>query len=93
MDFFCANCKSYDDYVSSSYGNRVKRNSSRFKCTANHTDLSFLTDRLIDDYETPSCGSKSMDSSSNSNVSCRDGHSSVLDDSSIEDDDVDVFLN
>jgi SMC interacting uncharacterized protein involved in chromosome segregation len=34
-----------------------------------------------------------MDSSSNSNVSCHDGHSSVLDDSSIEDDDVDVCLN
>jgi len=31
-----------------------------------------------------------MDSSSNSNVSCRDGHSSVLDESY---DDVDVFLN
>ena len=34
-----------------------------------------------------------MDSSSNSNVSCHDSHSSVLDESSIEDDDVDVFLN
>jgi hypothetical protein len=89
MDFFCANCKSYNSYVPSGYGNQVKRNSSRFKCAANHTDFSFPTDWLMDDYETPSCGSKSMDSSSNSNVSCHDSHSSMLDESY----DVDVFLN
>ena len=84
---FYASFKSYDDCVSSGYGTRVKRNSTSFKCTVNHTNFSFPTDWLIDDYLTTSCGDKSIDSSCNSNVSCSYSHSSLVDESSIADDD------
>jgi hypothetical protein len=85
-DFFCALCKSYDDYVSSGYGRRVNRDSHRFKCTANHTDFFFPTDRLIDD-NISSCSShgKSIASSVNSVASCSDRESSVVDSESMED--------
>jgi hypothetical protein len=78
--FFCANCKSYDDYVSSGYSSRVNRDSRRFKCTANHTDFFFPTDRLIDD-------NKSNHSSHGkcSNASCSDRESYVVDSESMED--------
>jgi hypothetical protein len=49
--FFCANCKSYEDAMSAGYGRKVKRNSARFKCTANHTDFMFPTDKLLDDID------------------------------------------
>jgi hypothetical protein len=78
--FFCANCKSYDDYVSSGYSSRVNRDSRRFKCTANHTDFFFPTDQLIDD-------NKSNHSSHGkcSNASCSDRESYVVDSESMED--------
>jgi len=38
---FYASFKSYDDCVSSGYGTRVKRNSTSFKCTVNHTNFFF----------------------------------------------------
>jgi len=43
--------------VTSGESNRVKRNSTRFKCTANHTDFFFPTDRLYDDeHDVPEWG-------------------------------------
>jgi hypothetical protein len=49
--FFCANCKSYEDATSAGYGRKVKQNSARFKCTANHTDFMFPTDKLLVDID------------------------------------------
>ncbi len=77
--FFCANCKIYDDYASSGYARRIGRDSRRFKCTANHTDFFFPTDRLIVD-------NKSNHSShgKSSNASCSDRESDVMDSESME---------
>jgi hypothetical protein len=51
MRVFCANCKSYEDAMSAGYGRKVKQNSAQFKCTANHTDFMFPTDKLLDDID------------------------------------------
>jgi hypothetical protein len=48
---FCANCKSYEDAMSAGYGRKVKQNSAQFKCTANHTDFMFPTEKLLDDID------------------------------------------
>ncbi len=44
--FFCANCKKYEDMLTSGCIGRVKRNSTRFKCTARHTDFMFPTHKI-----------------------------------------------
>ena len=46
--FFCHNCKIYEDAVTSgATRNKIKRESKRFACTAQHTDYRFPTHRLL----------------------------------------------
>jgi hypothetical protein len=46
---FCANCTAYEDVLSSGSSTRIKRDLRRYKCTANHSNYFFPTDRLYDE--------------------------------------------
>jgi len=80
--FFCANCKAYDDYASSGSARRIGRDSTRFRCTANHTDFFFPKDRLMEANSSSSRGGTSFVSRCNSKA-CSSGNSDS--DESMED--------
>ena len=83
--FFCANCKSYDDYASSGYARRIGRDSARFRCTANHADFFFPTDRLIEANSSTSRGGTSIVSRCSSKACSSYNSDESIEDSSSED--------